>query len=104
MANQRNTSMTAISISLDKTLLGMVDSARLNSRSRQDRSAFIREALAEKMRSMGLEVPEDLLFPPELRSSSLNETSDSPPLEAAQPAKQVSYREDLKKTRKPRNP
>ena len=101
MANQRHDSMTAISISLDKSLLGIVEQARL--RMRKDRSTFIREALAEKMRGMGIDVPDDLLFPPDLRTVQLNETdsASTPPVETT--AKKVSYKDAVKRPRKPRS-
>lgn len=97
MANQRHDSMTAISISLDRDLLSKVEMARV--RSRKDRSSFIREAIAEKMRSMGIDVPDDLLFPPDLRIGrlALNESDSGGPPAVQTPTKKVKFREIIKK-------
>jgi hypothetical protein len=46
---------------MDSDLLGEVDTAR----GRVSRSQFIREAIAEKLRAMGVSVPEDIVYPPD---------------------------------------
>jgi hypothetical protein len=86
MPNQRNDRMKAISISMDAELLALIETAR--KQLRVDRSTFIRIASLEKMRRLGMQVDDDLQYPPDLR---LNET----PPEGVIPisGKAIPYRE-----------
>jgi len=61
MANQRRAGQKLIGCQADETLIAQIDAAR----GRKGRSFFLREALAEKLRQMGYEVSDDLVYAPD---------------------------------------
>jgi len=61
MANQRREGQKLIGCQADETLIAQIDAAR----GRKGRSFFLREALAEKLRQMGYEVSDDLVYAPD---------------------------------------
>ncbi len=65
MPNQRSSHMKAISISMDAELLALIETGR--KQLRVDRSTFVRICALEKMRRMGMQVDDDLQYPPDLR-------------------------------------
>ena len=96
MPNQRRIGQTFIGAQLDEQLLGAMDRAR----GFKDRSQFVREAIAEKLRAMKIPVPERLVHPPPRariaqqmggmeQSMSLNETPGGslPPLPPPKPVR-----------------
>lgn len=114
MANQRRPGQTFIGCQVDEKLLWAVERGR----GRKDRSLFVREAIAEKLRSLGIRVPDELVYPPDrVRAfasyqsmdgdvmnqtmSMVNETprtSDVTPT----PSRKVNYSEKNKATPAPR--
>ena len=60
MANQRKPGQTFIGLQADENLAAALDQARKF----KDRSLFIREAIAEKLKQMGIDVPEEWIYPP----------------------------------------
>lgn len=60
MANSPRDGQQFVGFKLDEKLLGLVDRAR----GYLDRSLFFRQAVAEKLKSEGIEVGDDLIFPP----------------------------------------
>jgi hypothetical protein len=60
MPNQRKAGQTFIGCQADEELVAALDRAR----GYKDRSLFIREAIAEKLRKTGVSVPEKLIHPP----------------------------------------
>ncbi len=77
MANQRRAGQTFIGFQADSRLVATVDRAR--QQLRQDRSLFIREAVAEKLRGMGYDIPDDWVMPPmrEVKDVMLNEQPEA---------------------------
>jgi hypothetical protein len=61
MPNVRGANQTLISCPMDADLLSEIDGKR----GRKSRSQFIREALAEKLKSLGIAVPDSLIYPPD---------------------------------------
>jgi len=61
MPNVRGKNQTLISCPMDAGLLEELDGARGHT----TRSQFLRTAIVEKLRSMGLKINEDLVFPPD---------------------------------------
>jgi len=61
MPNVRGKNQTLITCPMDSDLLREIDCAR----GRISRSQFVREALADKLRGLGLTVREDIVFPPD---------------------------------------
>lgn len=61
MPNQRREGQMFVGFQADKDLIAELDRAR----GRKDRSLFIREAIAAKLRDMGIKVPETLIYPPD---------------------------------------
>lgn len=70
-------------------------------RGHDPRSLFIRQAVAEKLTRMGLDVPDGLVFAPD-RASRLAESdnTDSPPVHVEK--KKIDYKEALKAESKAR--
>lgn len=70
----------------------------------KNRSEFIRQAVINELKAMGIAVPASLGFAPDRRSASLRvaESSDDNSEENVQPTvrKSVNYREALKADRK----
>lgn len=108
MPNQRRAGQTFIGAQLDEDLLASMDLAR----GFKDRSQFVREAIAEKLRKMAITVPEHLIHAPRRtrmiqkigdidQSISLNETLDPSP---AMPIKEVSYSMPKKRDSSKRKP
>ena len=60
MPNKRRAGQTFIGIQIDVGLAAELDRAR----GRKDRSQFVREAIAEKLKRMKIRVPESLIYPP----------------------------------------
>jgi hypothetical protein len=97
MANVRGKNQTLITCPIDADLLEELDGAR----GRISRSQFIREAIAEKLRGMGLDVSEDIVFPPDrvsisarvsgtgnkLTQKNLSSTSNAPARKLAKPSR-----------------
>lgn len=75
MPNARREGQTLISFQADETLVGLVETAR----KRTNRSLFIREALGDKLREMGLPVTEDMIYGPDRVSS---DTAAAPRVQA----------------------
>ena len=74
MANQRRAGQKLIGCQADEALIAQIDAAR----GRKGRSFFLREALAEKLRQMGFEVSDDLVYAPDpIRSVIIAEQSGS---------------------------
>jgi hypothetical protein len=64
MPGKRDPSQTIMSVSLSRKLLSVVDSARVKKLRGVNRAQFIRDALAEKLSRMGIDVPlEDIIAP-----------------------------------------
>jgi hypothetical protein len=61
MPNKRKAGQTFIGCQADEELKRDIDMAR----GRRDRSLYIREAIAEKLRNDGFKVSEDLVYPPD---------------------------------------
>lgn len=90
MPGKRDPSQTVMSISLSKSLLALVDSARIHKLRGRNRAQFIRDALAEKLASLGIDVPDDDVLAPDRATRRLA---------AEQEAAQVTT-----KKRKPKKP
>jgi hypothetical protein len=60
MSNSRGAGQRMLTFWADAELLADIE----KSRGRKDRSQFIREAIAEKLKGMGIHVREDLIYPP----------------------------------------
>ena len=74
MANQRRSGQKLIGCQADEALIAQIDAAR----GRKGRSFFLREALAEKLRQMGFEVSDDLVYAPDpIRSAIVAEQGGS---------------------------
>ena len=74
MANQRKAGQKLIGCQADETLISQIDAAR----GRKGRSFFLREAIAEKLRQMGYEVSDDLVYAPDpIRSAIVAEQGGS---------------------------
>lgn len=61
MPNQRRKGQTFIGVQIDEMLLKDIDRAR----GHMGRSQFLREAIAEKLRSEGVRVPDKIIYPPD---------------------------------------
>lgn len=75
MANQRREGQSFVGFQGDERLLGTLERARLSLR--KDRSLFIREALAEKLKAMGYDIPDDWVMPPMRGNVMLNEDTQT---------------------------
>lgn len=83
MPGKRDPSQTIMSVSLSRKLLSVVDSARVKKLRGVNRAQFIRDALAEKLERMGIEVPlEDILAP-----DRVTQHDEQPPAPAAKSPK-----------------
>ena len=82
MANQRKAGQTFIGFQGDDRLVSALDQARI--KLRQDRSLFVRIAIAEKLERLNYKIPEDWIMPPmrETKEVMLNEGAVSEPLTA----------------------
>ena len=80
--------LVPLNFKVDPELIKALDSAR----GRVNRSLFIRQAIAEKLSSLGVTIDEDLIFPPD-RATILQET-EKPADVPASSKKKVSYKED----------
>lgn len=92
MPNQRRSGQTFVGFQSDDDFVKMLDSAR----GRNSRSLFIREAVAEKLRTLGQVVSEDLVYAPDRAARIADEAAPA----AAEPApvpKPVTYRVPRKK-------
>jgi hypothetical protein len=61
--NQRRPGQTFLGLQVSAELFKLVNEAR--KRLRMDRSRFVREAIAEKLRALGYDVPPSLIDPPD---------------------------------------
>lgn len=87
MANSPREGQQFVGFKLDEKLLVMVDKAR----GFVDRSLFFRQAIAEKLKQMGITVSDDLVFPPD-RVHRLNCTlNDAPSSEPNPERREVKY-------------
>jgi|GEM_PF-5564447 len=59
-SNTRKPGQTFLGLQVDEKMLAEIDSAR----GFKDRSQFVREAIAEKLASLGIKVAESLIYPP----------------------------------------
>ncbi len=69
MPNQRRAGQTFIGFQTDAELLALVEAARR----RDSRSLFVRQAVAEKLKRMGYDVTEDMIFGPDRAGSDTPE-------------------------------
>jgi hypothetical protein len=60
MPGKRRAGQVFIGFQADAELIRDLDRAR----GRTDRSQFVREAIADKLKKMGIAVPDDLVYPP----------------------------------------
>lgn len=60
MPNRRKPGQTFLGLQVDEKMLAEIDSAR----GFKDRSQFVREAIAEKLATLGVKVAESLIYPP----------------------------------------
>jgi hypothetical protein len=60
MPNKRRAGQFFLGVQIDARLAADLDRAR----GRKDRSQFVREAVAEKLKRLGVPVPDDLIYPP----------------------------------------
>jgi metal-responsive CopG/Arc/MetJ family transcriptional regulator len=60
MPGKRRAGQVFIGLQADAELIRDLDRAR----GRTDRSQFVREAIADKLKKMGIAVPDDLVYPP----------------------------------------
>lgn len=81
---------------MDTDLLEGVDDVR----GFKDRSSWIREAIAEKLRNAGLKVSEALIYPPD-RTTRTARKSDPPP---ADPIQKKAVKFEPAPNRKPKKP
>jgi hypothetical protein len=86
-----------VGFKLDNKLLSLIDKAR----GFADRSLWFRQAIAEKLKGMGMNVTDDMIFPPPRagshRHAVVMEAATKP---AAEQRREVKY-EKPKRTRKP---
>ena len=77
----------------DEDFVEKMDKAR----GRDPRSLFIRQAVAEKLRTLGIEVSEDLVFAPDRAASGrlAEPEAAAAPVAAATAKKVTSYRKSL---------
>lgn len=61
MPNQRREGQMFIGFQADVAFVRQLDLGR----GRKDRSLFIREAIAQKLRDMNIKVPDSLIYPPD---------------------------------------
>ena len=73
MPNDRDKDQTNISVWIDKKLLAEIEKGRRKLRS-MERSQFIRDAIKEKLQSLGLVIPDEIVLRPDRATS---ETSPS---------------------------
>lgn len=107
MPGARDESQTVMTVSMPKLLLSLVERGRAKL-SGINRAQFVRDALSEKLKSMGLSVPEDAVKVPDrvkqrhrdaIRLNvSLNESPTPPPVKERRA--DVKY-EKPKRKRKP---
>lgn len=105
MPGARDPDQTIMTVSLSKRLLGIVDKSR-----KVNRAQFIREALAEKLASMGISIPGTALEVPDRVKSrpvevhrlnvTLHDAASTEPTPAAK--KNVTYPKPARKPRKPK--
>lgn len=96
MPNQRRKGQTFIGFQGDAALVRLLDSARRH----DPRSLFIRQAVAEKLQSMGFTVTDDLVYAPD-RADRLAE-SDPAEVPAVQKERQkVTYKVPKKPRKSP---
>lgn len=103
MPGKRDPDQTLMTVSLSKRLLGIVDKTR-----KVNRAQFIRDALAEKLASMGIPVPCAVLEVPD-RVKVRHEVhrlnvhlNDEASTEPTPPSKPVKYPKPPRKPRKPK--
>jgi hypothetical protein len=87
MPNQRRAGMTPVSFSASESLMELVD--RVAASMFKERSQFVREALAEKLRSMGHEVSPDMFHVPPRFAVRVAEDQSAP---TPQGKKSVDYK------------
>jgi hypothetical protein len=68
--NQRRPGQTFLGLQVSEELFRLVNEAR--KKLRMDRSSFVREAVAEKLRNMGYEVPAWIVDPPDRANPELD--------------------------------
>lgn len=64
MPNKRSADQVVLTFAVSKSLVGDLDAGRTRLRG-MTRSQFVRDAIAEKLRSMGIDVPETAVVPPD---------------------------------------
>jgi hypothetical protein len=69
--NKRSADQIVLTFAVTKSLAGEIDVGRSKLRG-MTRSQFVRDAIAEKLRSMGLVVPDDVVVPPDRTSPVLS--------------------------------
>jgi hypothetical protein len=94
MPNQRREGQMFVGFQADQELIEQMDAAR----GRTDRSLFIREAIADKLRKMNIHVPERLVYPPDrakkvvrLSSHKLAHAAEAEPPYRAKRQKKASH-------------
>lgn len=82
MPGKRRAGQVFIGLQADAELIRDLDRAR----GRTDRSQFIREAIADKLKKMGIAVPDDLVYPP-ARARVIQFVGDNKPAPISQTAR-----------------
>lgn len=91
MANQRREGQTFIGFQADSRLVGKIDEAR--KKLREDRSLFVRVAIAEKLQKLGYAIPEEWILPPmrDVKDVMLNEQPHGTPVQIIPERQNVIY-------------
>jgi hypothetical protein len=88
--NQRRPGQTFLGLQVSAELFKLVNEAR--KRLRLDRSRFVREAIAEKLRALGYEVPPSMVDPPDRADRGEAHVSSQPRAAGGQVAGGVDKR------------
>ena len=100
MPNKRRAGQTFIGIQMDIGLASELDRAR----GRKDRSQFVREAIAEKLKRMKIRVPESLIYPPPRAQSIQSTESGSGELRQSMSAEEPERHKIKRKKKRIRKP